>query len=96
MNNEEYKHLHSYQDQKDELNEHLDKLSTKILAELWSDDSSIQEAFTESLVESNDYVAIVKLCNVNNSALMLGAITLELIGVYLTRLAEERAENELI
>ena len=96
MNKKEYNHLHSYQDQKDELNERLDKLSTKILTELWSERSSIQEAFTESLVESDDYMDIVKHCNINNSVSMLGIITLELVGVYLTRVAEERAENELI
>ena len=95
MNKKEYNHLHAYQDQKDEFNERLDKLSTEILARLWSEGSSIQEAFTESLAESDDYIAIVKYCNINNSALMLGAITLELIGVYLTDIAEERAENEL-
>jgi len=95
MNKEEYSHLHGYQDQKDELNEHLDKLSTRILAELWAENSSVQEAFTESLAESDDYITIVKYCHINNSALMLGAITLELISVYLTGLAEERAEDEL-
>lgn len=96
MNKKEYSHLHGYQDQKDELNERLDKLSTEILAELWSEGSSIQEAFSESLTESDDYITIVKYCYINNSALMLGAITLELIGVYLTGLAEEQAEEELI
>ena len=95
MNKKEYSHFHSYQDRRDEFNERLDELSTKILAELWSENASIQEAFTESLAESDDYMTIVRHCNTNNSALTLGAITLELIGVYLTRLAEEQAENEL-
>ena len=93
MNKGEYNHYHSYQDQKDVFNERLSRLSAEILNDLWSDCSSIQEALTESLAESDDYSAIIKYCHNNNSTSLLGEITMELIGVYLTKLADELAEE---
>lgn len=95
MDKIEYNHYHSYQDMKDEFNEHLNQLSVEIFNDLWTNPSSIQEALADSLAESNDYAAIIRYCYNNNSASLLGEITLELISLYLTELADELAEEKL-
>lgn len=95
MNKDEYNHYHSYQDMKDEFNDHLSQLSIEIFNDLWADSSAIQEALADSLAESNDYAAVVRYCYNNNSASLLGEITVELISLYLTELADELAEAKL-
>ena len=96
MDKNEHNHFHGYQDQKDAFNEKLDALATPLYMDMWSSSRSISEAVSETLAESVDYAAIVKYCHENNSATMLGAVTLELIDIYLSELADELAENELI
>ncbi len=95
MNKYEHNHFHSYQDQKDAFDEKLDELSIRILSDLWFDCTSISEAISESLAESKDYAAITKYCRMNNSATLLGAITLDLIDLRLSEVADELAEKEL-
>jgi len=95
MNKAEHNYYHSYQDMKDEFNEHLSQLSTDIFHDLWTDPASIQEALTDSLAESSDYAAIIRYCYNNNSTSLLGEITMELISLYLTELADDLAEERL-
>jgi len=94
MNKNEYSHFHGYQDKKDAYDEKLDKISSSIYGELWSDLDSIAEVISASLAESDEYLAIVKYCYKNNSSTLLGAVTLELISNSLSGLADELAEDE--
>lgn len=94
MNKDEYNYYHSYQDMKDEFNEHLSRLSIEIFNDLWADSAAIQEALADSLAESSNYATIIKYCYNNNSASLLGEITMELISLYLTELADELAEEK--
>jgi len=94
MNKNEHSHFHGYQDKKDAYDEKLDEISSRIYGELWSDPDVIAEAISASLVESNDYLAIVKCCYKGNSSTLLGAVTLELISSRLSVLADEMAEDE--
>ena len=96
MDKDEHSHLHGYQDQKDEFNEKLDALATRLYKDMWSNSKSISGAISETLAESMDYAAIIKYCHKNNSTTLLGAVTLELIDLYLSELADELAESEII
>ena len=95
MDKDEHNYYHSYQDVKDEFNEHLTQLSIEIFNELWADSASIQKALADSLAESSNYAAVISYCYNNNSASLLGEITMELISLYLTELADELAEAKL-
>lgn len=96
MDKDEYNYYHGYQDMKDEFNERLSQLSVEIFNDLWADPSSIQEALANSLAESSDYAAIIQYCYNNNSASLLGEVTMELISLYLAELADELAEERVI
>lgn len=95
MNKDEYNHFHGYQDKKDALDHQINNKADLIYQSLWSSTGSIMEALSESLSESADYAAIIQYCHRNNNETILGAVTLELIDVYLSNSADELAEEEL-
>lgn len=95
MNKDEYTHFHGYQDKKDALDHEIDNKADLIYRELWTSNGSILNALSDSLSESDDYAAIVRYCHRNNNETILGAVTLELIDVYLSNSADELAEDEL-
>lgn len=95
MNKDEYNHFHGYQDKKDALDQQINIKADLIYQSLWRDTGSIMEALSESLAESEDYAAIIQYCHRNNNETILGAVTLELIDVYLSNSADELAEEEL-
>jgi len=95
MNKDEYNYLHGYQDKKDELDQRINDKADLIYHELWESTDSIIEALSDSLSESESYAAIVQYCQQNKCEVLLGSVTLELVGLHLSRCALEIAEDEL-
>jgi len=95
MNDDEYSHYHSYQDQKDAFYAKVDELAARIYNDLWLDEGSILEAIKESLSESEYFADLVIYCEEVNNPQLLGMIALEIIDKYLSEQADELAEDQL-
>ena len=94
MDKDEYNHLHGYQDIKDAINTKLDARSNELYKTMWTETGSILEALRESVSESEEFADLVKYCRDKERNNLLGAITLELIDLYLSKKADELAEDE--